>query len=110
MTDFSYASGNLNNTKRYKHAKKIQDEAERKYGSGNITTTGHSLGGKLAGKVGKKSNHIYTLNAPTFPTEAFSSWIWGSNDNQTDIRSKGDLVSIFAPLKNSNQISIPTTH
>ena len=82
IADYRYANGNLENTARYKHAKRIQDEAEKKYGSDNIMTTGHSLGGKLAVKVGKKSYHIYTLNAPTLPTEAFSSWVWGDKKHR----------------------------
>ena len=62
LTDLQYATGNLNDTKRFKYASRIHKQAEAKYGAGNITTTGHSLGSKLAERVGKNSNHIYTVN------------------------------------------------
>jgi hypothetical protein len=106
LTDLQYANGNLEQTKRFKHAKRIQDEAEKKYGKENITTTGHSLGGAIARNTGKNTSHVYTVNSPTLPKEAVASWIWGDNKNQTDIRSKGDLVSIFAPFKRGEVIQI----
>src|ERR1700722_7848108 len=71
LTDLQYATGNLNDTNRFKHAEKTQKEAEAKYGRDNITTTGHSLGGKLAQKLGKNTDHIYTVNTPVLPTKLF---------------------------------------
>lgn len=53
--------GTVHKTKRRKHAKKIQDTAASKYGNRSIVTTGHSLGAKLAEKVGQKSAKNYYL-------------------------------------------------
>ena len=46
---------------------KIQKQAEQKYGANNITTMGHSLGGRIAEKVGKKSAQIITYNKAATP-------------------------------------------
>jgi hypothetical protein len=63
FTDAALSVGLLKNTKRYKHANKIQKQAEKKYDVTN--TIGHrtSLGAGIAGEVGKKSQ-ITTLNKP----------------------------------------------
>jgi hypothetical protein len=104
MTDFQYATGNLKDTKRYKHAEKIQREAEAKYGRENISTTGHSLGGKLAQNLGKKTDHIYTVNTPVLPSELLDK-----RKNQTDIRSRGDWTSILSPFQRvEKRISVPS--
>lgn len=107
MTDARYSMGGLKNTKRYEHAKKIQKEAEQKYGRENVTTTGHSLGAQLAEKVGNKSNHTYTYNRPVTPFEALTHKL---KKNQTDIRTSGDFVSIVSPFQQmaNNQIVVPS--
>jgi hypothetical protein len=81
-------------SKRYKHAQKIQKEAEAKYGAENLTTTGHSLGARLASDLGKNTSHVVTYNKPVIPSDYGKS----ANPNETHIRTKYDPVSILAPL------------
>ena len=104
VTDAKLMLGMKNNN-RYNHAKKIQKEAELKYGAKNITTLGHSLGGDVANTVGKKSHEIITLNkASAQPWQAKPS-------NQIDIRTTIDPVSLLGKLQKSNgrEINIPST-
>ena len=79
-------------TGRYKKAKKTQEKAEKKYGAENVTTIGHSQGGLLAQKVGGDSAEIITLNKATRPQDFFQR---KRGEKQTDIRTEGDVVSMF---------------
>lgn len=81
--------------KRFKHAKKIQKAAEKKYGSQNVTTMGHSLGGRIAEKVGKKSSAIITYNKAATPKSILSA----TPKKQKDIRTSGDVVSALSTLQ-----------
>lgn len=95
---FGFESGN-----RFKHAKKIQRKAENLYGRENITTVGHSLGGRIAEKVGKKSAKIVTYNKAATP----KSILQKTPPKQTDIVAKGDVVSILTKLqKHSNPVVV----
>jgi len=80
-------------TDRFKDAKKIQREAEKKYGRDNITTIGHSQGGLQAELLGKKGNDTITYNKATRP---FSN---KQSKNQTDIRTSNDLISALNPIQ-----------
>ena len=77
-------------TKRYKHAEKIQKQAEQKYKETDLTTVGHSLGGHLARKVGSKGK-VVTFNS------AYDRFGGGSVDNPSEInyRNQHDIVSKF---------------
>ena len=88
ITDVKLVFGNKK-TKRFKHGEKIQKQAEEKYGAHNVTTMGHSLGGKIAEDVGKKSKQIITVNKAATPLDIGKK----IPKNQTDIRTKNDLVS-----------------
>jgi len=92
-------------TPRYKEAEKVQKEAEKKYGSKNITTIGHSQAGLQAELLGGDTNEIITLNKATRP---FSN---SKKENQYDIRAGSDVVSSFNPFqpKNYNEIIIPSS-
>ena len=95
--DFAYKL-----TPRYREAKKVQDQAEKKYGAKNITTIGHSQGGLQAQLLGGNSKEIITLNKATRPQEV----LHGSSKkkNQFDVRAAGDLVSFFRnPLQTKNE-------
>jgi hypothetical protein len=94
--------------KRFKHAQKIQKEAEKLYGAKNVTTVGHSLGGRIAEKVGKKSNKIITYNKAT----TIRSLLTPTQSNQTDIRTSGDIVSQLSKYqkKRGTSITIPSTN
>ena len=100
-------------TPRYKEAKKVQENAEKKYGAKNITTIGHSQAGRQAQLLGAKTHEIITLNKATRPQEV----LYGSSKkkNQYDVRGSTDLVSLFRnPFqtkndKNLNVIGNPLT-
>jgi hypothetical protein len=98
--DFAYKL-----TSRYREAKKVQQQAEKKYGAKNITTIGHSQGGLQAQLLGGNSKEIITLNKATRPQEA----IFGSSkkSNQYDVRASGDAVSLFRnPFQKSKDETI----
>lgn len=94
-TNAMSAIGLVSKTKRYKHAKKIQDEAAEKYGNQNILTTGHSLGAKIAETVGQKSAEVITYNKPT-TLENIGKKI---SHKQTDIRTHNDPVSFLSGMQ-----------
>lgn len=107
-TDAAMAVG-YERGKRFKHSKKIQKAATNKYGKENITTIGHSLGGRLAEKYhhGKNDNkgHIITLNKAATPYSIKKA----TPKNQTDVRSKYDAVSYLTKFQNNkNLINIKT--
>jgi len=80
---------------RYKKAKEVQKEAEKKYGRDNITTIGHSQGGLQAELLGKKGDETITLNKATRP---FSN---NPGENQTDVRTTTDWVSAMNPFSSA---------
>jgi hypothetical protein len=83
-------------TPRYKEAKKVQEEAQQKYGAKNITTIGHSQAGLQAEMLGKDTKEIITLNKASRP---FSNT---KAPNQFDLRSKLDIVSSLNPFESSS--------
>ena len=88
----------MSSTKRFKHSKDIQKKAEAKYGKENVTTLGHSLGGKIASDVGGDSNEIITLNKATgIGWDAYKK-NHGSKPNETNVRTTLDPVSIKGAL------------
>lgn len=95
-----YESGN-----RFKHAKKIQKLTEKKYGAENVTTMGHSLGGRLAEKFGKNSSKIITYNKAATPRSILQT----APTKQLDIRTSKDLVSRLASFQKHNR-PIETIH
>jgi hypothetical protein len=96
VTDARYALGDTSST-RFQHSANIQAKAEKKYGATNVTSIGHSLGSQLAQKSsGKKVKEIITLNKPVNANDI----IWHSvPQNQTDIRTSFDPVSVLRPLE-----------
>lgn len=99
---FGYEKGN-----RFRHGAKIQKQAEAKYGSQNVTTMGHSLGGRIAEKVGKNSKEIITYNKYATPKSIFKT----TPSNQTDIRVKNDAASYLSNYqkKRGVTVTLPTT-
>lgn len=95
-TDLKYAAG-FTKGKRFKHAEKVQRAAEKKYGTKNITTVGHSLGAALAEKVGKDSKQVITLNKPVRPQDLGKR----RSKRQIDIRTTGDPISQLDPFQKS---------
>jgi hypothetical protein len=91
VTDFKMALG-YEGGNRFKHSARIQKKAEKKYGRENIETVGHSLGGRLAEKYGKKSSKVVTFNKAVTPRSIMESYM-KPRKNQFDIRTKNDPVS-----------------
>lgn len=89
-------------TGRYKQAKRVQEKAQSKYGSENISTIGHSQGGLQAEMLGSKGKEIITVNKATRPLTN------RKKKNQYDVRIKGDLISSLNPFqkKTSRDIEI----
>jgi curved DNA-binding protein CbpA len=97
--NLSYLFNNYGNTDRYKHAKNIQDKAEKKYKGSKITTIGHSQGSVLADKLGTKGDqNVITYNRPISLYDLLTRT---SPKYNTDIRTSGDIVSIANPLSRS---------
>jgi hypothetical protein len=88
--------------KRFSHAKKIQQQAEQKFGKENIITIGHSLGAKLAEQYG--SDEIITLNKPTLPLDILKNK--KVKGNQTDIKTSRDPISILRGLQKGKKSKI----
>lgn len=91
---------------RFRHAKKIQKRAEKKYGSANTVTLGHSLGGRIAEKVGKNSSQTITVNKAVTP----KSLLQPTRATQVDIRSGGDLVSMLGKFQKRDGKLITLRH
>lgn len=89
---FNCCCGLCSKTKRMKHAQKIQNETAAKYGNENVLTTGHSLGAKIAEKVGQKSAEVITYNKPTTLENIGKK----TSHKQTDIRTHNDPVSFLS--------------
>ncbi len=90
-TDIKLAfTGNsgLKETKRYKHSKKITEMAKEKYGTNDVTSVGHSLGGKLSQLTNDKA---IMVNAPTLLTELKNK----DKPGHINIRAQADIVSVF---------------
>ena len=94
LTDVKFALNRawFKKSKRYQQSQKIQKLAYDKYGKENTTTMGHSLGGALAESVGRKSKQVITLNKAA----NLSNLTKRRRDNQVDIYSKDDAVSLLA--------------
>lgn len=104
LTDLQLTLGfDISNTERAKHSKKIQKEAEHKYGKTNISTLGHSLGSKLASDVGQDSKEIININKAVAPQDLYKK----QSDKEFNIRSSGDPVSALLH-ENKNNITIPS--
>lgn len=105
--DVKAVSGySISDSERFKHAEKIQKEAEKKYGKDNVSTLGHSLGSKIASDVGKDSKDIITLNKFVPPQDAIRNLVVGKPDNETNIRTTLDPVSA---LISGKIFTIPST-
>lgn len=104
LTDFAMAFG-YEGGRRFRHSNKIQQKTEKKYGSGKVVTIGHSLGGRLAEKVGRNSSEIITYNKAATPRSIAETLIRPITGKQNDLRTPLDLVSIGAKVqRRSNDI------
>ena len=98
--NIAYALGAYELTPRYREGKKVQDEAERKYGKKNISTLGHSQGAVLARKLGTDTKEVINVN-PAYMGEIPAK-------NEFNIRSSNDVVSsAFAPISSARKVLFP---
>ena len=98
ITDGRLFFGDKSN-KRFQHGKRIQKEAEAKYGKDNVTTIGHSLGATIAEKVGNKTKNIITYNKPVVISDINKK----ISKNQTDIKQSLDPVSLLRGFQRGNE-------
>ena len=92
LNNVAYATGYYHWTRRSWTGKRIQKEAERKYGVKNVSTLGHSQGAQLARRHGKNSKEVITVNPAYLPNEM-------QMPNEYRIRSSRDPVSAaLAPV------------
>ncbi len=88
--------------KRFAHAKKVQKQAEKKYGTNQLETVGHSLGGIVAEEVGGNSKNVITFNkAVVNPNRR-------NLKNQTDVKTSDDPVSVLNRFSSNKAHVIPS--
>ena len=106
LNNIAYHAGLYKYTPRYKHGKKIQQEAEAKYGADNINTIGHSQGAMLAAELGKNTKNVIAMNRPVTWRDALHK----TGNNHYDIRSSADPISMLQPFqtKSNKDIVIPS--
>jgi hypothetical protein len=88
--------------KRFAHAKKVQKQAEKKYGTDNLETAGHSLGGIIAEEVGGNSRNVITMN------KAVVNPFRRNLTNQTDVKTSNDPVSVLNRFSGNKAHVIPS--
>ena len=111
MDNYSYARyGNVKKTDTYKAAKRVQNQAIRKYGADNITSVGHSRSGlyvqELNDRPQTKVKSAITFNKAAGPSDLFRN----NPDNQTDIRTDKDVVSLLSPFQKHKKDTITIHH
>jgi hypothetical protein len=92
-------------TKRFKESERIQKEAEKKYGTKNMSVIGSSLGGTLAEDFGQNAAEIISSGKPVLPLDLLTKK--KVSDKQHDVRTKTDIISFLKPLqKHKNDIVV----
>ena len=107
LTDAQLLFGNKNNN-RLKQSNDISNKAHQKYKNSDFTQIGHSLGSELAKTSAKEGDELIKYNGATIPSDLFRN----QNENEYDIRTSLDPISVLQPLKpfnkNDNNITIPS--
>ena len=85
---------------RYKNAKRVTDKAANKYLQ-PVDTVSHSYGGWL-GEHSNAKGEIVTYNKAVGLGDVFRK----NADNQTDIRTTGDLVSLLAHTQTGGSLNV----
>jgi hypothetical protein len=94
-TDVGLGIGKLTEDKRIAKAKDALVKAKEKYKAVNGTVlVGHSMGGSVVNKIGGGGDKVLTYN-PGFTIGE------KARSNVTHYRTKGDIVSVFAPSSNT---------
>jgi hypothetical protein len=100
-TDLLVAAGLGKYSNRLKKARNITKKTEEKYGKA-ANSVGSSLGGWIAENSGNHGS-IKTYNKAVGLGDLFTT---KNKKRQTDIRVKGDLVSLLGKTQNSNKKTI----
>lgn len=94
MTDVGLMFGNKSN-ERFKHGKKITDQALKNYNTDNVTVSGHSLGAEVARQASQSNKHdVVVVNPAVAPPDMFNR----QKNNETVIRSRLDPISALHNL------------
>lgn len=102
--DFSLATGRLTSSERYQRAFASEQALHQFYGSSNVTTVGHSLGGTLAETLARHhGNASIAFNPGTSPFVHDQ----GVSSLHQRVRAEGDWISSFGAA-NVTQTSKPT--
>lgn len=96
--NLNYALGIEKKGKAYKKSKKVQEAAEKKYGTANLETIGHSKGALHAERLGQKGL-VQTLNKPVNIRD--TKRVVGAN--QIDYKSSRDPVSLLRGFQNRGE-------
>jgi len=104
LSDIRYALGNSND-QRFQHSKDIQRRAAEKYGGGNMTAIGHSLGAAAVEKAskGQPNAEVITLNKPVSPYDVLFHKV---SPNQTDYKTTYDPVSFLRKFQRGKKANI----
>ena len=103
LNNLAYATGLYKHTGRYKNARDLQKKVEDKYGSKNVTTTGHSQGAMLAEELGKNTKESISLDRPANLSSLLTH---KTGKNHYDVRTNTDLVSSMIPLQRQSNKAI----
>jgi len=80
--------GGFKDTTRYKEADETLKKAKEKYNTSNVNITGHSLGGRIAQDISKKTDRIHVLDAG----QTIGQKVKGGSGRNI-YRTQGDIVS-----------------
>ena len=92
--NLSLLLGQYKNTQRYKNAREIQVKVLEKYPNYKVLNIGHSQSAKITKLLNEEglTSEIININPAALPTDK-------KNDNETTIRSSGDIVSMYDKKK-----------
>lgn len=97
-------TGDIRGSSTYKDAKSRQQKAIDKYGAKNVIAVGHSRAGKYVEELNKEEpvKEVITYNKAISTQDAFQS----NPENQTDVRTKNDIVSVLTPFQSSKNKTV----
>ena len=105
MTDILIGGGLEKYSTRFTDSKNLIDDVRKKYNNKPVTSIGHSLGGSLAEFSG--GDKIITVNKGV----GLSGINKEIKNNQTDIRTNNDIVSVLSKTQSGGKkINIKTTN
>ena len=92
--NLSLLLGQYKNTQRYKNAREIQVKVLEKYPNYKVLNIGHSQSAKITKLLNEEglTSEIININPAALPTDK-------KKDNETTIRSSGDIVSMYDKKK-----------